>query len=264
MRSRRTILIILSTLVLVTLLGCNGGKIYKKEYFPGTKNIKSEGYYLNGHPIGVMTYYSKAGLQEQTVEFDSSGLLNGQSIFYYGNGIPSEISNYDKGSETGKWVTFRMDGTKQVVGFSLEGKTVGDKYFFDSLGHLIAYNFFDLNNQVRAAYKYDTLGNVIENGFQDCLIVDSVQILEGKNKVDTFYTTLVISHKPKTAIKKIRIENIGHHGQVLHSADIDPQYPFNFYSNLIGEDVDSVKLIAERYDSVMAKSKYLIIVQPTK
>ena len=264
MKSRRSKLVLLSTFVLAVVFGCNHGKLDRKEYFPGTKIIKSEGYYINNHPMGVMTYYSKAGLREHTLEFDSAGLMNGKSIFYYENGITSEIANYVKGSETGKWVTFRKDGTKQVVGFSLDGKTVGDKYFFDSLGHLIGYNFFDLNNQVRAAYKYDTSGNVIEKGFLDFLVIDSVQVLQGKNEVDTFYTIIVVSHKPKTLMKRIRIENIGHRGQVLHSEDIDPQYPFNFYSNLIGKDVDTVKLIAERYDSVMANSKYFFIVRPTK
>jgi hypothetical protein len=40
-------------------LGCLNQKKYKKEYYPGTNRLKSEGYYLNNKPIDTIKRYSK-------------------------------------------------------------------------------------------------------------------------------------------------------------------------------------------------------------
>ena len=237
---------------------CKNARRFKQEYYPGTKVLKSEGYYIKNIPIDTIKRYSKEGWLESTDVYDSNGTLNGECRTFYPNGVPSQIFDYRHGRENGRGIFLREDGTRDVVGLFYHGKPMGDVYYYDTLNALKSYNFLGFNKELLMACKYDPDGaRRVEK--DDFYFIDSVTMGKGKNGVDTIKTLLLISHEPKTSMKKIRVDNVGGDGRIIQTKEIDADVPLAYYKNVASPEVDTIKEIGVRYDSVSGKSKKYIL-----
>lgn len=235
---------------------CTNARRFKQEYYPGTNILKSEGYYIKNIPIDTIKSYSKQGWLESIDVYDSNGMLNGECKTFYPNGVPSEIFDYKHGRENGRGIFLREDGTKDVVGLFYHGKPMGDVYYYDTLNALKSYNFLGFNKELLLACKYDGYGAKTEEK-GDFYFIDSLTIGKGKNGVDTIKTLLLISHQPKTSMK-IRIDNVSSDGRIIQTTEINSDVPLAYYKNVVPPEVDTIKEIGVRYDSVLGKSKKFI------
>ena len=103
------------------------GKIFKL-HNNGKK--KYEGFILNGYRNGEFKYYTESGSLEK-IETYAKGLLNGESVFYDGNG---EIhNNYLNERLEGAQTSFNRSGLKTYEGQFHLGNEIGvHKYWFDN------------------------------------------------------------------------------------------------------------------------------------
>jgi|GEM_PF-2848802 len=235
---------------------CTDGRRFKQEYYPGTNILRSEGYYIKNIPIDTIKSYSKQGWLESIDVYDSNGILNGKCWSFYPNGVPSQIVDYKHGVGNGRYISFREDGTKKLVGLLYHDKPMGDVYYYDTLNTLQKYNFLGFNKELLLACNYDRDGAKTEEK-SDFYFMDSLTIGKGNNGVDTIKTLLLISHQPKTSMK-IRIDNVGGDGHVIRTTEIDPNVPLAYYKNVVSPEVDTIKEIGVRYDSASGRSKKFI------
>ena len=240
----------------LTSFNCTNARRFKKEYYPGTNVLKSEGYYIKNIPIDTVKRYSKQGWLESIDIYDSSGGLNGECRSFYENGVPSEIVNYRHGRGNGRYISFRVDGTKKLVGLLYHDKPMGDVYYYDTLNILQSYNFLGFNKELLLTCKYDPSGAKTEEK-GDFYFMDSLTIGKGKNGIDTLKTLLLISHQPKTSMK-MRVDNVGSDGHVIRTSEIDADVPIAYYKNVVSPEVDTIKEIGVRYDSVSGRSKKFV------
>jgi len=63
---------------------------------------------------------------------------------------------------------------------------------------------------------------------------------------------------------KIRIDNVGSNGRVIYSNNIDVDRQLIYYNNVINKEVDTIKEIGVRYDSLLNRSKSFTIKRLTK
>jgi antitoxin component YwqK of YwqJK toxin-antitoxin module len=262
MESIKSKFLIISGTLIIIFTNCSDHKVFKKEYYPGTRIVKSEGNYLNNHPIDIIKSYFKSGTLASIDVYDSNGILNGECFSFYENGLPSEIAHYRNGIENGRYVSCRTNGSKKLVGFLFNGKPVGDAYFYDSLNNLVFYNFLNFHNEAVMAREYDSSGKLLEKK-GNFYLIDSLNIRKGPNGVDTFDIWLLLSHQPGTTMA-VRIENVGKDGRILHSANIGAENQFAHYKNIIGNNVDSIKEIGVVYDTTMKKLETFTNVLVTK
>jgi len=50
---------------------------------------------------------------------------------------------------------------------------------------------------------------------------------------------LLISHEPKTSLKKIRVDNVGSDGRIIETIEIDANVPVAYYKNVVFPEVDT-------------------------
>ena len=235
---------------------CRKVRRFKQEYYPGTNVLKSEGYYIKGIPVDTIKSYSKQGWLESVDVYDFNGMLNGKSRSFYPNGVPSEIVEYRHGRGNGRCISFREDGTKKLVGLLYHDKPMGDVYYFDTLNILQSYNFLGFNKELLMTCKYDADGAKTEEK-GDFYFMDSLTMGKGKNGIDTLKTLLLISHQPKTSMT-MRVDNVGSDGHIIRTMEIDAGLPLAYYKNVVSPEVDTIKEIGVRYDSLSGRSKKFV------
>jgi hypothetical protein len=254
--------VLLVCLFLASILfsNCKSKKTYKTFYFDDNKTLKAEGYYIDGKTVDTFKSFSKNGKIDYIKVYDANGILQGESRFYNQDGSLAQKVNYKEGEKDSVFTSFWSNGKAKIKGFFYKDKPMGDALSFDSLGRLRRYSFSDFNNQALMVCQYDTSGEVSGNDDHDYYFIDSTTTSNGTGGVDTVKTLILISHQPKTLVK-LRVDNIGQGGRIVKTSDIDINWQIVSFNNLVTKDVDTIKLVGVRYDSVLQRNKTFIIVR---
>jgi MORN repeat variant len=246
-------------LVILFVYGCKNNKTYKADFFPETKKIKSEGYYINGKPVDTFKTYFENGKIDFSEVYNEKGLLHGEARFYYSNGTVDQVFNYAEGKREGAFTSYWPNGGVKIKGFFFNDKPTGDATYFDKFGRLKQYNFSDFSNNGFMVCQYDSSGKVSGNDDHDFYFLDSIYTVKGEN-LDTVKTLILISHQPKTFLQ-LKIDNIGRSGQIVKTQNVETKEQLVYFNNLVTKDVDTIKLTGIRYDSAADKKRTFIIVR---
>lgn len=95
-------------------------------YQSGT--VKTVGMQWQGKPVGDWTFYSKNGVIDKYYQYDSTGLLHGKTITYDSAGCEKRILFYENGIKDGPMKSFHPNGKVKKVAYYKDGEKEGKSY----------------------------------------------------------------------------------------------------------------------------------------
>lgn len=138
--------------IVIFLVKCHDKKIVKRQI--GNEIVVSnfgDDTLFNGETI----FYSLDGKLKAKI-FYKKGIKNGPSINYYSNGRINDSVFFENGKEKGKYFFYDSSGMLNSVGNYFNGKMIGGREFYSN-GHLIGYDFVDLDEKPLFSIFYDKI-----------------------------------------------------------------------------------------------------------
>jgi antitoxin component YwqK of YwqJK toxin-antitoxin module len=183
-------------IVILSLLALGTLSLYAQAEFKRTKypngNIKMEGYFENGNPVGVMRHYHENGIIQGIQIFASDGTSKAE--IYAGDGTLSARGKYEGQKKVGLWqyyassgYTFMMEnyekGVRQgeALVFSADSVVLERMYYVDGLlnGERVSYYPYG-NVMTRYTYEMGVLNGLYQFFFESGSIGEEGMYLNGK------------------------------------------------------------------------------------
>ena len=248
----------LSILVVCFFCGCftkKERKIVKKYYNSG--KLKSYGYYIKDTiPVDTLHSLYEDGNLSSIMIYDSSGYLQGQTIFYYENGNKYQIINYNKGVTNDFFYEFSEGGELKSKIFFLNDSQIGDSYVF-SKEMVTVYNFYDFEKHNINFITYDSVsGNIIKD-IRQKIFVDSLRPYNDTldKEHERSYDMLVIISNPPKCRSTVKVEYLSKNGVLMKNDSITSR-SYYFSKERFPDSLFSIKIFGSQYDSLKHKSTY--------
>lgn len=229
-------------------------KVVKKYYSSG--ELKSYGYYKDTLPVDTLYNLYEDGNLSSIMVYDSSGYLQGETVFYYHNGNKYQIINYDKGVTNDFFYEFSESGELISKIFFLNDSQIGDSYVF-SKGIATVYNFYDFEKHNINFITYDSVYGKIIKDIRQKIFIDSLRPYIDpldKEHERSYDILLVISNPPKCH-SRIKVEYLSKNG-VLMKREIITRKSYYFSKERFPDSLFSIKIFGSQYDSLKQKSTY--------
>lgn len=146
---------------------------YKKTKYPNG-NIKMEGYFEAGKPVGEVKRYHENGKLQGIQKFDENG--NSTAEVYAGDGTLSAIGHYEGHKKVGVWSYFASTGYLFMLENYVDGLRQGESLVFSADSTILERLFYvdGLLDGERIKYypygnvmsKYTYKGGVLEGPYQ--------------------------------------------------------------------------------------------------
>lgn len=169
----------------------SSGRELESDFFGYRREKVSHGTYVKGERDGKWEFYDSWGALDE-VENYKDGMLDGENISYFRNGVAyikgnykddqqdgsyvkqtrfkEKISegNFKEGKPIGKWEYFHPNGEiEEVRYFNYDGNMCGINLFYTPEGVVSARYENDKNGLLRKYVTYDTLGNPVDSTVYD-------------------------------------------------------------------------------------------------
>ena len=183
-------------IVILSLLALGTLSLYAQAEFKRTKypngNIKMEGYFENGNPVGVMKRYHENGIIQGIQIFASDGTSKAE--IYAGDGTLSARGKYEGQKKVGLWqyyassgYTFMMEnyekGVRQgeALVFSADSVVLERMFFVDGLlnGERISYYPYG-NVMTKYTYEMGVLNGLYQFFFESGSVGEEGMFVNGK------------------------------------------------------------------------------------
>lgn len=165
-------LIIVSVLALATLSLFSQAEYRKTKYPNG--NVKMEGYFENGKPVGEIKRYHENGKLQGIQKFDAEG--NSAAEVYSGDGSLSARGHYEGHKKTGVWSYYASSGYLFMLENYVDGFRQGESLVFSADSTILERMFYvnDLLNGEKITYypygnvmsKYTYKSGVLDGPYQ--------------------------------------------------------------------------------------------------
>ncbi len=258
--SKKRNLIVLSILCVGYFYGCvrNEGVKLIKKYYPSGE-LKSYGYYIHDTiPIDTINNFFENGKRSSLMVYDSSGILHGQTIFYFQNGNVYQIINYNRGLSNNFFYEFIENGGLKSKIFFINDLQLGDSYAYNNTGSKsIIYNFYDFKGHNINFIEYDSLsGRIIKDERQN-IFIDSIHAYNDsldKEHERSYDVQIVISNPPKCR-SLVKIDYVSKNGFITRTDSI-AGLPYYSKKERLSDSILTIKIFGSQYDSLKDKSTY--------
>ncbi|MBS1736095.1 MAG: hypothetical protein JSS98_05745 [Bacteroidetes bacterium] len=245
---------------LVLLPYCSSKKDYKnikKEYFANGR-IKSYRKYKNDSiPIDTIFNFYENGNPRSILVYDTLGQPNGESKFFFENGILHQIINYRNGLMQDFFYEYNRNGRLISKIFFFNDYQAGDSYYFNNnTGIVSGYNFYDFSGHNMNSIRYDSLGKIIKDSRQR-IFIDSMHSFNGatdKENEHSYNIYLLISNPPNSRTI-VNIDYISRKNAIMKS-DTILSTSYYFVNEKLPDTLSSINIFASQYDSINHKTIY--------
>ena len=137
------------------------GKKAEVKFFTQRGRLISQGIEINKKKEGKWEYYHNRGGKVMMVEMYENGLLEGERLSYYDNGVTSEKFNFLHGKKHGKQLVYSIKGVLIKEFTYANNELNGINKFFSGRGNLTIEGMYK-DDKKQGVWKYfDASGNVI-------------------------------------------------------------------------------------------------------
>lgn len=153
-------------------------KVKLQKSFFENGNVKSQGSFIEGTPVGIHTYYDSLGNAENARYYlsgflvsegrvDNQGRKQGEWKEYFSNGNVKSVGSYLDDLKTGSWKYFFSEGQKEQTGDYLKGLPTGRWNWFYEDGKLLRDEYFKLGKEEGYSYELLSGGDTLSAGEYD-------------------------------------------------------------------------------------------------
>jgi len=246
---------LLVTCLIIFFVSCNGNKTTRLK----VGEFEMEGKFSNDSiPTGLVKYYKKNTDNLIATREFNNGILNGESINYYGKKVIQTI-NYKDGLELGFKKNFDSSSGSLINSeFFYYGKSVGPAYEFSQSGTLLNFDFRNFENETLYSVEHDSLSNKYVSDAAEKLVnlnVDEAWVNNEKKLRIFFYNIF-----PPKANVTYRICYFDEANNVIDSIKLPIRSEEFFWEQYVDYAKKNQKLafIVTRYDSTTKQSQSIV------
>lgn len=248
-----------STLFLIAALflcGCfeKNKRIQKNKYYPSGK-LKSYGYYMHDSiPVDTLfTLYEDGKILSKQL-YDSIGKAV-KSIYYFENGVASQVINFKQGLANDFIYDFYNNGFVNKKSFYVNDVQVGDAYYYKLNGVIDTYGFYEWNGRNINLIKYDSITGKSIKDMRQTIYLDSVRIdTDTFDKEHKYFCNIIlVVSNPPNCRSTVRIDFLSENGNLISSDSITGQ-PYYSAKKLLPKNLFAIKFSGSQYDSLTQES----------
>lgn len=247
--------------MILLIYSCENNKIYTKEYYLDSGNLKFEGYFENGMPVDTLKSYFNNGTLESIEVYNDSGRLDGLNKYFHNNGKLHQEIHYSNGLKNGWYRSYDSNGIINKKVFLSEDQQIGNTYFFNQNGSLKEFNFLDFESKLIFVNFYDSNGIFINSiGQDDIFFIDTFKILNN-HEIPAFEFKILVSQIPGYFIQlNLNLKNES--GKIIYTDSIKESTPMITLINSISiHELHEIEIIGAKYDSLTNEKLRTLIIR---